>query len=298
MKKTSCVLFVALTLGGCVIHGSEETAIERFTFEVTDKPRVEVRLDDGSIEVVGTSSKEVAVTVIKKARGPSAEAAAALLEQIHVEAYQRDGTIRVEARQSAGWEWEHEAVSVGTGHLRADVEIRAPEEVDLELVTDNGRIEIERVEGRVEAESEDGRVQLRDVQGVVRIRTSNGSIIGTGLKGNYEISSGDGRIELDGRFGGLRAETSDGSVRVRCEADMPSPTEDWLLRTYDGSMALALPRSISAELDVSTGDGRIENELDLADLEETKHTIRGRLRDGGKLILVRTSDGNIRLRKR
>jgi hypothetical protein len=79
---------------------------------------------------------------------------------------------------------------------------------------------------------------------------------------------------------------------------MQSPTEDWTLRTYDGSVTLGLPRDISAELDVSTGDGRIENDLDLSDLEETEQSMRGRMGDGGKLILVRTSDGNIRLQKR
>jgi DUF4097 and DUF4098 domain-containing protein YvlB len=298
MNKRTCALLAALALGACTINGTEETAIERFSFEVSDNPRVEVTLDDGSIEVIGTSSKELAVTVIKRARGPNAEAAASLLEQLHVEAYQRDTTVRVEAREAASWEWEQRGISIRSGSLRADVEIRAPEELDLELVTDDGRIEIERVQGRIEAESEDGRVQLRDVQGAVRIRTSDGSVIGSGLKGNFEISSADGRIELDGRFGGLRAETSDGSVRVRCDPDMPSPTEDWTLRTYDGSVTLTLPRNISAELDASTGDGRIENELELEALEKTEQTLRGRLRDGGKLILVRTSDGSIRLNAR
>jgi DUF4097 and DUF4098 domain-containing protein YvlB len=295
---TPFAMLAALILGGCMAHGFEETAIERFTFEVTGEPKVEVRLDDGSIEVVGTSSEEVLVTVIKKARGPSTEAAAALLEQVHVEAYQRDQTIRVEVREAAGWELEHGSVSFRTGYLSADVEIRVPEEISLELMTEDGRIDIEHVEGRVEAESEDGRVQLRDVRGVGRIRTSDGTVIGTELEGDFEISSDDGRIELDGRFGGLRAETSDGSIKVRCDTDMRSPTEDWTLRTYDGSVTLGLPRNISAELDVSTGDGRIENELDLTDLEETEESMRGRMGDGGRLILIRTSDGSIRLQKR
>jgi DUF4097 and DUF4098 domain-containing protein YvlB len=118
------------------------------------------------------------------------------------------------------------------------------------------------------------------------------------LNGNFEIASGDGRIELEGRFSGLEAETSDGSIRVQCDNDSPSPTEDWMLRTFDGSVALTLPQGISAEVEASTNDGRIENELELVASEETKRLVKGRLGDGGKLILVRTSDGNIRLRAR
>jgi DUF4097 and DUF4098 domain-containing protein YvlB len=279
-----------------MIHGSEETAIERFTFEATGEPKVEVRLHDGSIEVIGRPSQEIAVTVIKKARGPSSEAAADLLEQLQVEAYQQDGSVRVETREGAGRDWEHDGISISTGSLRADVEIRVPKEIDLELVTADGKIEIERIDGRIEAESEDGRVRLRDVEGKARIRTSDGSVVGTGLNGTFEIVSGDGRIELEGRFTGLNAETSDGSVKVRCADDSPSPAEDWVLRTSDGSVTLTLPERISAELEASTSDGRIANELDLAASEETKRFVKGRLGDGGRLILIRTSDGNIRLR--
>jgi hypothetical protein len=118
------------------------------------------------------------------------------------------------------------------------------------------------------------------------------------LQGDFELATGDGRIKIDGRFCRLRAETSDGSISVRCDDDTPSPVEDWLIRTLDGPVSLTLPHSISAELEASTSNGHIENELDLSDGEETRQFVKGRLGDGGKLILVRSSDGSISLRKR
>ena len=62
---------------------TEETAIERFQFDVDSPARLVARIDDGSLEIVGTSSQEIRITVVKKARGPNAEAAAATTNAYH-----------------------------------------------------------------------------------------------------------------------------------------------------------------------------------------------------------------------
>jgi DUF4097 and DUF4098 domain-containing protein YvlB len=283
-------------LGGCVLDHSEESAAERFRFDVCESSRIEARIDDGSIEVIGTATEEVKIDVIKRARGSSPEAASAMLERISVDAYQSESTVRIEAQQHAAW--ENNDFSIRWGSLRSDVEMRVPRASELELVTHDGRIVIERIEGRIEAETEDGRIRLREVVGSVRARTSDGTIVGRDLEGDIELSTDDGRIEIDGSFQTVNAVTSDGSIKVRCDSDSPSPTGDWLLRSSDGSITLTLPREFSAEIEASTSDGRIVNELPLTQMEESKSWLKGKLGDGGPLILVKTMDGRITLRSR
>ncbi len=285
-----------LVLGGCVFDHSEESATEHFRFDVGESSRIEARVDEGSLEVIGTSAEEVEIDVIKRARGSSPEAANAMLERISVDARQSESTVRIEARQRAAW--EKDDFSVRWGSLRSDVEMRIPRSSELELVTHDGKIVIDRIEGRIEAETEDGGIRLREIVGAVRARSSDGSIVGRDLEGDIDVSTNDGRIELEGRFRTVNAVTSDGSIKVRCDSDSPSPTGDWLIRSSDGSITLTLPRDFSAEIEASTSDGRIVNELPLTQVEKGKTWIKGKLGDGGPLILVKTTDGRITLRSR
>jgi DUF4097 and DUF4098 domain-containing protein YvlB len=286
-----------VVLGGCVLDHSEESETERFRFDVGGSSQIEARIDDGSIEVIGTASdKEVRIEVIKRARGSSPEAASAMLDRISVDARQSESTVRIEARERAAL--DKDDFSVRWGSLRSDVEMRVPRTSELELVTQDGRIVIERIEGHIEAETEDGRIRLREVVGAVRARTSDGSVAGRDLEGDIDISTDDGRIELDGRFGKVHAVTSDGSIKLRCHPDSPPPTGDWLIRSSDGSITLTLPRGFSADIEASTSDGRIVSELPLTEAEQSKSWLKGRLGDGGPLILVKTLDGRITLRSR
>lgn len=299
MRGKSWTAVGVLLLEGCVLAGSEDTATERFRFDASDTQKVVARVEDGSLDVVGRGSEEeVSVSVTKRSRAATPEAAAALLENLVVDAHQEGATVRVEVRQRSGWNWAEKSISFGPPSLSVDVEIRVPRQTDLDLATRDGSIVIENVAGRIEAETEDGRLRLRDVEGETRSRTSDGSIQGIGMVGDVDVSTGDGGIELEGRFRALRAETSNGSIKIRCDAETPSPEKDWYIRSSDGSIVLTVPSGISAELEASTGDGRIVNELGLAEVEEGRRWVRGSLGKGGSLIYVKTSDGRITLRSR
>ena len=296
MNRRPWAALSALLLGGCIIHGTEDTAVERFQFDVSPPARLVARLDDGSIEIVGTRSQEIRVTVIKKARGPNPEAARALLDHLVIDAKQEGQTVSLEVRNGSGWKWNEEGF--GPRVLHSDVEIQVPMETDLELTTRDGRIVIEKVKGRIRAETDDGRVRLRDITGEVRARTSDGSIVGIDLDGAIDVATEDGRIELEGSYHKLKAITSDGSIKIRCSDGTPPLEEDWMIRSSDGSISVTFPENLSANLEASTADGRIVRELRLADIQEDKRWLKGKLGQGGNLIYVKTSDGRITLRSR
>ncbi len=297
MRGKTALIIGNLLIGGCTIPRAEQTATERFRFEITGRSRLEVRLDEGSIYVVGTSSKEVGIVVTKKARAHSAEGALALLDELDVDARQQGDRVQVEVRRLTGSRTEQRGISFHSSFVRSDVEIRVPRETDLMLITEDGRIEVERVVGQVETETGDGRLRLREIEGAVRGRTSDGSIVGIDLAGDVDVSTGDGRIELTGNFGRLTAITSDGSIKVRCTMDCSSH-DDWMIRSSDGSITLTLPSDFSADLEASTGDGSIINELPVTKSIESKTRIKGTMGRGGKLVLLRTSDGRITIRSK
>ena len=118
------------------------------------------------------------------------------------------------------------------------------------------------------------------------------------MNGVVDARSGDGSITIDGQIRGLHARSGDGRVRV--QAAGPTTTDDWSLATGDGSVVVEVPDGFSAELDATTGDGRVEVE-DLAfertSGESSRRIARGRLGNGGPRITIRSGDGSITVRR-
>lgn len=289
MRRTVVSVALIATLGGGCAEHEEASRSEQFDFPAEGSVRIVVRSDDGPIEVRAVSAPDVRVRVDRRARAATGRAAADLLEEMAVAARQEGHTVEVAVR-SRGSRRER------LGRAWAEIEIRAPERADLDLETRDGNIEIEGFESDVRAASGDGRIALSDLKGSIRVRTEDGSVLGDRLSGELEASSNDGRIQLEGVFSRLRALSSDGSIRIRCNQAVPL-RGDWLIRSADGGIDLTLPRDLSADISVSTGDGRIVSDLALSQSRKSSTSLRGRLGEGGKTILIRTSDGEIRLRE-
>jgi DUF4097 and DUF4098 domain-containing protein YvlB len=179
--------------------------------------------------------------------------------------------------------------------LRSDLTLRVPRDIDLDIVTGDGRVRIESIGGEVSAETRDGDIVVEGVSGSLSLRSADGSIEGGNLAGDVDVSTDDGAIALEGAFRGLRAVTSDGPIRVICR-ETAAPAKNWVLRTSDGSIHLALPESISAEIEATTSDGRIEDRLGPRERgeDESRH-LKRTLGRGGPLILLSTMDGRIEI---
>jgi len=288
VKRVGTALVLASLAGGCA-EQEEARRREDFNFPAQGKMRVVVRSGDGPIEVRAVSAPEIRVRVERRARALRRRIADHLLEEVTVSAQQDGSTVTIAVRSPS-------TRRVRLGRAWAEVQIQAPERVDLDLSTRDGSIEIEGFEGEVRAESGDGGIALSDLKGSVRVRTEDGSIRGDRLSGELDAAATDGRIQLEGAFSRLRAVSADGSIRIRCAQAVPLGG-DWLIRSADGSIDVTLPRGLSADVSASTGDGRIVSELGLAHSRKSSTSLSGRLGGGGKTILIRTADGGIRLRE-
>lgn len=284
---------VVLGLSACDPQRVEETGVEEFRFEAgSERPRIEVRIEEGSIEIQGVEgSRAIEGEFVKRARSVDRETARGLLPRIEVSA--------LESEEGARFRFEGRVESIPPfgGDLRTDLRLRVPREVELEIATDDGRIEIEGVEGRVRAQSGDGRIFVERASGELRLRTEDGSIVGRDLDAKVEAATDDGNIELEGTFARLEAVTSDGSIRIDC-LDWQASTEGWVLRTADGAIRVLLPASAAADIDATASDGRIVNRLasfDGAGRDESDSRLRGKLGGGGPLLFFSTMDGRIEL---
>lgn len=287
-SKTLVVSLFALLAFGCDRHRVEESKREEFRFTTGEHTIVEVRIDDGSVKVVGGASGVVEVVFDNQARAADRAGAQALLESLRFEAIQDGDVVRVKAS----------SLTLGGG-VWTSVTLRVPPRaIELDIRTEDGRLEIERVSGAIVAETGDGRIRMADVEGTVKLRTGDGSITGENLTGDFDVLTGDGRIRLDGNFGQLRVVTGDGSIRVRVSGrDMTTLSNDWSLRTSDGSIELTLPKDLDAKLDATTGDGRINNNFSRFEGTERRSRMQGTLGNGGPLILLVTMDGRISLKE-
>lgn len=195
------------------------------------------------------------------------------------------------------------AVSVesveGTVHVRSgDGAIRAENlRGDVQLSSGDGRIDASRLAGTIRLSTSDGAIDVRDAEGDVELSSGDGRIDATGMQAALRAKTSDGRLTADGRFTRLDLRSGDGAVSatVREGSRMES---DWFLNSRDGSITLRLPEVFPAELDASTGDGRVTLDFPVTVSGSlTQSRIRGTIQGGGPRLELRTSDGAIHVLK-
>ncbi len=135
-------------------------------------------------------------------------------------------------------------------------ELTVPEVVALDLRSTNGRISIEDIQGRVEAGTTNGKLEL------------------SGIRGSFDIGTTNGPIEA--------------------ELLEHSGTDDVEASTTNGSVRIALPSGIQADLRVSTTNGRIRTDFPV-EVTSRGRKINDKLNGGGPRIRISTTNGSVRI---
>jgi hypothetical protein len=293
MKFTSlgaALLFPPLVAGCTVTLDSQSQIVkDEKRFAVSGTPSVRVATFDGSIQIQSWDRPDVLVEIEK--RGPTREA----VDALEVTTSQDGNTIEVEVKRPP---------SEMLGHIgfhrsaTARLIVSLPRRSDVRARSGDGSIAIEHVEGSLELHTGDGSIRATDVAGDLTLNTGDGSVTVNGAEGNLLLDTGDGSVNVTGKLARVRLHTGDGSIVYHVQPGTEM-TDDWNITTGDGSVSLYLPSDFGAELDAHTGDGSITNDLGVAPAangERDRHTVRGRLGDGGRQLRIRTGDGSIRLR--
>ena len=187
---------------------------------------------------------------------------------------------------------------------------------NVRLTGKGSEVEIDDVSGDASMEGEFyGPIRARNIAKGIHFVSSRTDLTVGALPGRMEMNSGDlsmddasGNIQLSTRekdvvlenvTGRLRVENKRGEVTVRLRQ---APKEDLSISNESGGVELALPASASFDVDAVARSGEISNDFDDPDLKITEdghgnNTLRGKRGAKGPRIELRTSYGQIRLRK-
>ncbi|PYT81858.1 MAG: hypothetical protein DMG40_07790 [Acidobacteria bacterium] len=129
---------------------------------------------------------------------------------------------------------------------------------------------------------------------VEHIGTVNGTLRISGLDNVEDLHTVNGDIDVFESGGNVRAHTTNGNVRV--ELTRAPDNAGATAETTNGSLVLAVPSDLQAEIDARCMNGNFYSELPIA-MESTDRPreMHGKLGGGGAPIHLRTVNGGIRL---
>jgi DUF4097 and DUF4098 domain-containing protein YvlB len=311
-------LILALTLAAPAFAAED---VIRKGFNVSEGGTLRLDADLGAIKVV-TGGTGVAIEVVRKARGDSAE--------------KRMGGHQIDFRQSGNDvivedDLEHKSWSFfGNSRYEVQWNIRVPDRYNLDIQTSGGSIQVDDIAGNVDARTSGGSISTGRVEGEATLKTSGGSVRVAGATGPVSAHSSGGSIDIGDTTGEVEARTSGGSIRlartggnvlartsgggIRIEDASGSvdastsggsiqaslsrqPSGDSRLSTSGGSVTVTLAPSIRAELDARASGGGVSSDIPITTHGTTKDgVLQGTINGGGPKLVLRTSGGGIRVR--
>jgi DUF4097 and DUF4098 domain-containing protein YvlB len=178
-----------------------------------------------------------------------------------------------------------------------EVEVETPANLTLHAETADGNLNASGLKGAINLHSADGHQTIADVTGTLTVQSSDGSVDMRNIAGTLDAHTSDGNLNVSGKLDSLNIRTSDGSLTLEL-ASGTTLKADSTLHSSDGSITVRLPKDLSANLDISTSDGRIDSNLPLT-LDGfhggSGNSIKGKLNAGGALFTIHTTDGSVHL---
>jgi hypothetical protein len=186
-------------------------------------------------------------------------------------------------------------ISIGNFH-EPHLTVETPAALDLDAKTSDGAVRVAGVQGDLQLHTSDGAVDVSDVEGRLHLAASDGAITIHNVAGTLDSRSSDGRATIDGRFTELHVHTSDGNLDLTVGQGSKLAAAS-RIESSDGKVTVRLPRALDADLDVHTGDGKINCDLPLKmdgfSTGGSGHHLRGHLNGGGVPLEIHTSDGSV-----
>jgi hypothetical protein len=131
----------------------------------------------------------------------------------------------------------------------------------------------------------------------VGVSSVNGAVSVEGATSEVEASTVNGEVEVTSSGGPVNAQTVNGSVTARMgrfDSD-----EDLTFATVNGTVLAEFTGDLDADIELSTVNGRFQTDypVTINGRLDPRH-LRARLGRGGRLIRLKTVNGNVELRRR
>lgn len=191
-------------------------------------------------------------------------------------------------------------VTVATAFGRVSLK-RAAQSARLELK--NGGCKAEQVGGDIDVENQFGDITLKAIGGSCRVVNKNGSVSLSGIAKDCAVDNSFGPIRLKGVAGNLEVECRNGNLKAGGLAyshwvegeELPNRIT---LSVTMGSVEISLPKPPSFRLDASTTFGKIESDFEIHQHNRrlTSESCKAHLGDGKAEIVIRSSNGSVRIK--
>ncbi len=168
---------------------------------------------------------------------------------------------------------------------------------DTSALTSAGSISVETARAKLTARTSGGNLELGELSGPAEVETSAGSIQVHSARGTLKAKTSGGSIEIADAQDAVTAQTSAGSVSAAFSAQPPG---DCSLITSGGNVQVKLAGNLAFDVQAKTSAGRVSTELPITSTvvgESKTGVLEGKLNGGGKTLLLKTSAGNITIRK-
>lgn len=283
--KLAATLLLAGSLA--VMAETEERVNKRFTAEPGGKLVLDV--DFGSIDITTADKPEVTVDVFRKVKRGGKADEEAFLKERPVTFSQDGNTITVHSRAKTRNFWR------GNQRTEGRYTITVPKEFNTQVRTSGGNISIADLRGDTSARTSGGSLKFTRLRGPLSGDTSGGNIRVADCDGPLTLNTSGGSIDISNATAKVDASTSGGNV----SAQFSNPVADEVrLRTSGGNVTLRVAEKSAFDLDASTSGGSVSSDLPVQTEGKPKRThLKGPVNGGGKPVVLRTSGGNVHVRK-
>jgi hypothetical protein len=162
------------------------------------------------------------------------------------------------------------------------------------LASSGGGVRAEAIRGSVQAGSSGGGVEVKAIGGAAKLESSGGGIVAQGVAGDVDASSSGGGVTVEEARGRVEAGSSGGAVRVSFAAGNSKGGD---VQSSGGGVTVRVDPGVGLQIDASSSGGRVASDLSVKG-SSTKNSLRGTLNQGGAVLKVRSSGGGVTLTPR
>src|SRR5438067_802622 len=323
--RTALIACAVVLLAVSAAQASIDSTVHK-TFNVSDGGTLIIDTDLGDIRV-DPGAGGVIIDVIRRAKTSSQSKANDLFKQFELAFGQEGNNVRVTGKYDHAFRW----FDFFGNDLDVKFIVTVPSRYNVQLHTSGGDVHVGDLNGEVRAKTSGGDLDLGHIAGVVDAYTSGGDVKIAGARSavtlatsggdvsvgdaaanvNAKTSGGDieikrvagnlaahtsgGSITIDEAHGSIDASTSGGSIEARMAQ---RPGGDSSLKTSGGGITLSIAPNVAIDVDAHTSGGDIETDVPVTLLgKQSDSTLEGKLNGGGPRVVLRTSGGDIRLRR-
>jgi DUF4097 and DUF4098 domain-containing protein YvlB len=214
------------------------------SFDVGDRPDVEVRIASGHIHIEEGPAGTIGVSI--SAKNPDKLLVEQFRDHIQIgEEGRLRGSYRVRLEVPAG-------TDVNTTVASGNVDVRGPVG-DLTARSASGDITVRHAAGRTEIKVASGDVTIRQAGGDIRVASASGDVKIAATDADCSVSTASGDVDLGTVTGSLNVKTASGGVLVkRFEG------ETLIAKSVSGRLDLRIASGRRVDLDIRTLSGRVD----------------------------------------